>query len=130
MDVCARASRTARPYEIWPGRLERTPERKNAPHSHLGKNPLNCDCHLRWLVDYFEANPTLETSEARCELPARSQGKRLSQLNKNELKCQGKCVRPRRRAIGRAGAAVIYQERAPARATNMVLALAWSGALV
>lgn len=58
--------------------------------SHLGKNPLNCDCNLRWLVDYFEANPTVETSEARCEQPTRSQGRKLSQLNKNELRCQGK----------------------------------------
>lgn len=59
-------------------------------HSHLGKNPLVCDCNLRWLAEYLEANP-IETSEARCEAPApRNQGKKLSQLSKQKFKCEGK----------------------------------------
>lgn len=62
--------------------------------SHLGKNPLYCDCNLRWLVEYFETNP-VETSEARCESPGRTQGKKLSQLNKGELICYGKSCSPR-----------------------------------
>jgi len=58
--------------------------------SHLGKNPLICDCNLRWLADYLEVNP-IETSEARCEGPARNQAKKLSQLSKQKFTCEGEC---------------------------------------
>lgn len=58
--------------------------------SHLGKNPLICDCNLRWLADYLDANSGVETSEARCEAPSRNQGKKMSQLGRNKFRCEGK----------------------------------------
>lgn len=57
--------------------------------SHLGKNPLACDCNLRWLADYLELNP-VETSQASCASPSRNQGKKLSELSESEFKCSGK----------------------------------------
>lgn len=56
-------------------------------YSHLGNNPLVCDCQLRWLADYLEVNP-VETSEARCDQPSGNQAKKLSQLAKQKFKCE------------------------------------------
>lgn len=57
----------------------------------MGKNPLVCDCNLRWLADYLESNP-IETSEATCERPLRNQAKKLGQLGKHKFRCEGKCA--------------------------------------
>ncbi|CAG2168593.1 unnamed protein product [Oppiella nova] len=56
---------------------------------HLGRNPFICDCNLKWLADYLEVRPTLETSEARCEEPKRNARKRISQLSTDKFKCRG-----------------------------------------
>lgn len=77
---------------------------------HLGKNPLVCDCNLRWLSRWIasfqedtsqeqeEEQLGVEKSDARCEAPKRVAGKRLAQLVEGKFKCRGaeefrtKCV--------------------------------------
>ena len=55
---------------------------------HLGRNPFICDCNLRWLSQYLQERPSLETSEARCEEPKRNARKRIAQLSTDKFKCK------------------------------------------
>ena len=63
---------------------------------HLGKNPLICDCNLRWMARWiasFQADEGdqngVERSDARCDSPKRVAGKRLAQLTESKFKCRG-----------------------------------------
>ncbi len=55
----------------------------------MGRNPFICDCNLKWLAEYLQIHPSLETSEARCEEPKRNARKRISQLHPDKFKCKG-----------------------------------------
>ncbi|XP_071792808.1 slit homolog 2 protein-like isoform X2 [Asterias amurensis] len=60
---------------------------RNLQTMHLARNPLICDCNLKWLVEYLEENP-VEKSGARCETPRRMNGKRLNQMKSIKFKCK------------------------------------------
>ena len=75
---------------------------------HLGANEWNCDCHLRWLIEYFQdyqhssgAKAPLDGSGATCSKPSTRLLKRenkgikddderiaLTDLHPSQLKCQ------------------------------------------
>lgn len=57
-------------------------------NSHLARNPLICDCNLRWLPQYLEKYP-VETSGVRCLTPRRVKRKKISQLKSDKFKCKG-----------------------------------------
>ncbi|XP_072177932.1 slit homolog 2 protein-like [Diadema setosum] len=54
---------------------------------HLARNPLICDCNLRWLAQYLNDNP-VETSGARCAGPKRMERKRISKMKTIKYKCK------------------------------------------
>ncbi|OQV13915.1 Protein slit [Hypsibius exemplaris] len=57
---------------------------------HLAKNPFVCDCNLKWLGQYLQANPNIETSGSRCEGgPVRLERQRLDQVKPDKFKCKG-----------------------------------------
>ncbi|KAH9524852.1 Slit 2 protein [Bulinus truncatus] len=55
---------------------------------HLARNPLICDCNLKWLAQYLEKSP-VETSGVRCLTPRRVRRKKISQLKPDKFKCKG-----------------------------------------
>ena len=68
----------------------------NIERVHLGKNPLICDCNLRWMARWIASLPAdegdqngVEKSDAQCDSPKRVAGKRLTQLTESEFKCGG-----------------------------------------
>ncbi|XP_033125426.1 slit homolog 2 protein-like isoform X1 [Anneissia japonica] len=61
---------------------------KNIQTLHLARNPFICDCNLKWLAEYLQANP-IETTQARCESPRRMQRKRLMTMKPIKYKCKG-----------------------------------------
>jgi len=62
---------------------------------HLARNPFHCDCRLTWMVDWMENFP-VETSGARCESPKRMHKKKLGSLRKEQLKCFGEILTPKK----------------------------------
>ncbi|XP_022086573.1 slit homolog 2 protein-like isoform X2 [Acanthaster planci] len=60
---------------------------RNLQTMHLARNPLICDCNLKWLVEYLQGNP-VEKSGARCETPRRMEGKRLNRMKSIKFKCK------------------------------------------
>lgn len=58
----------------------------------MGKNPLHCNCNLKWLANYLEQNPSVETSEAKCASPATRQARKLGHLARDEFTCEGKLL--------------------------------------
>ncbi|XP_046430500.1 protein slit isoform X1 [Neodiprion pinetum] len=55
---------------------------------HLARNPIICDCNLRWLNIYLQAHP-VETSGARCEAPKRIYRRKIDALRDDKFKCKG-----------------------------------------
>ncbi|KAF8354129.1 slt-1, partial [Pristionchus pacificus] len=64
---------------------------------HLAKNPLICDCNLRWLAELLTTR-MIETSGARCEAPKRVSKRRLSTLPSTKFNCRGSEMFMTRRA--------------------------------
>ncbi|GMT36670.1 hypothetical protein PFISCL1PPCAC_27967, partial [Pristionchus fissidentatus] len=64
---------------------------------HLAKNPLICDCNLKWLADLLTTR-MIETSGARCEAPKRVSKRRLSTLQAAKFNCRGSELFMTRRA--------------------------------
>ncbi|GMT07509.1 hypothetical protein PENTCL1PPCAC_29683 [Pristionchus entomophagus] len=64
---------------------------------HLAKNPLICDCNLRWLAELLTTR-MIETSGARCEAPKRVSKRRLSTLPSTKFNCRGSELFMTRRA--------------------------------
>ncbi|XP_012937853.1 slit homolog 2 protein [Aplysia californica] len=55
---------------------------------HLARNPLICDCNLKWLAHYLEKYP-VETSGVRCLTPRRVRKKKISLLRPEKFRCKG-----------------------------------------
>ncbi|XP_059170224.1 slit homolog 2 protein-like isoform X2 [Physella acuta] len=55
---------------------------------HLARNPLICDCNLKWLANFLEKFP-VETSGVRCLSPRRVRRKKINQLRPEKFKCKG-----------------------------------------
>lgn len=55
---------------------------------HLGKNPLICDCNLKWLAEK-NIRETIETSGAKCEYPRKLRKKTFSSLPLDKFRCKG-----------------------------------------
>ncbi len=53
---------------------------------HLGKNPLICDCKLKWLNEYFRTKP-VERSGITCNLPKRLAKKSIGSISNTKFKC-------------------------------------------
>ncbi|KAF7634264.1 hypothetical protein Mgra_00006342, partial [Meloidogyne graminicola] len=55
---------------------------------HLAKNPLICDCNLKWLAKLLYSRP-IETSGARCNSPERLEKHRIITTSIVDFKCLG-----------------------------------------
>ncbi|XP_063963527.1 slit homolog 1 protein-like isoform X4 [Lytechinus pictus] len=55
---------------------------------HLARNPFICDCNLRWIAEYLETYPVVETSGARCAWPVRMERKRIANMKSVKFKCK------------------------------------------
>ncbi|GMR30900.1 hypothetical protein PMAYCL1PPCAC_01095, partial [Pristionchus mayeri] len=64
---------------------------------HLAKNPLICDCNMKWLAELL-TKKMIETSGARCEAPKRVAKRRLSTLAATKFNCRGSEMFVTRRA--------------------------------
>jgi slit protein 2 len=53
---------------------------------HLGRNPLTCDCKLKWLNDYFRSKP-VERSGLQCTMPKRLAKKSIGSIPNSKFKC-------------------------------------------
>jgi len=54
----------------------------------LGRNPLICDCKLRWLNEYFRSRP-VERSGITCSLPKRLAKKSIGSIPNAKFRCHG-----------------------------------------
>ncbi|CAF0707250.1 unnamed protein product [Brachionus calyciflorus] len=53
---------------------------------HLGRNPLLCDCRLKWLNEYFKTKP-VEKSGITCNTPKRMAKKSIGSIPTAKFKC-------------------------------------------
>ena len=53
---------------------------------HLGRNPLLCDCKLKWLNEYFRSKP-VERSGITCNLPKRLAKKSIGTIANAKFRC-------------------------------------------
>ncbi len=54
--------------------------------SHLGRNPLICNCKLKWLNDFLQTKP-VEKSGITCRYPKRLAKKSIGSLPSQSLRC-------------------------------------------
>lgn len=52
----------------------------------MGRNPLVCDCKLRWLNEYFKSRP-VERSGITCSLPKRLAKKNIGTIPTSKFRC-------------------------------------------
>lgn len=60
--------------------------------SHLGRNPLVCDCNLRWLNEFLRAKP-VERSGVVCSGPRRLARKVIGSIPSKQFKCNSTAER-------------------------------------
>ncbi|RNA38415.1 Slit 2 [Brachionus plicatilis] len=53
---------------------------------HLGRNPLICDCRLKWLNEYFHTHP-VEKSGIACNMPRRLAKKSIGLIPNSRFRC-------------------------------------------
>lgn len=56
----------------------------------LAGNPLNCDCHLRWIKRWLEENydrDLIKFLQWICQKPSHLQGKQITKLNESAMLC-------------------------------------------
>ncbi|XP_051157460.1 protein slit isoform X1 [Leptopilina boulardi] len=74
---------------------------RNIKVLHLGRNPLICDCNLRWLSNYLHKN-RIDTSNPKCDSPKRLFNKKIDMVRDEKFKCDeelltkraGECILP------------------------------------
>nr|AVK72342.1 slit1 protein [Meara stichopi] len=54
---------------------------------HLGRNPLICDCNLRWLNDAIKTS-NVEVVNLTCKLPKRMNAKRIGMIRSKKFRCK------------------------------------------
>lgn len=54
---------------------------------HLQNNPLNCDCHLRWLPIWLSGKPEVTFNGAVCQVPSDISGNNLTAANLSSFIC-------------------------------------------
>lgn len=52
----------------------------------MGRNPLICDCRLKWLNEYFRTHP-VEKSGIACNMPRRLAKKSIGQIPNSRFRC-------------------------------------------
>lgn len=54
----------------------------------MGRNPLQCDCRLKWLNEYFRTR-SVERSGITCSMPKRLAKKTIGTIQTNKFRCHG-----------------------------------------
>lgn len=62
---------------------------KNIREIYLDNNELNCNCHLKGLVEFLRSGGSLKLYDLpNCNQPENMRGKQLTMIELNELSCQ------------------------------------------